>query len=71
MSGDSERISAIHFDTRSLETRNSEIEHERACTRDEGTDAFETGTETTSFRATFAIAVAHHMLRWWLETDDG
>ena len=30
MSGDSERISAIHFDTRSLETRNSEIEHERA-----------------------------------------
>ena len=27
---DTERISAIHFDTRSLETRNSEIEHERA-----------------------------------------
>lgn len=30
MNADSEHISAIHFDTRSLETRNAEIEHERA-----------------------------------------
>jgi len=30
MSEDSERIGAIHFDTRSVEKRNTEIEHERA-----------------------------------------
>jgi uncharacterized protein (UPF0262 family)/protein-tyrosine-phosphatase len=30
MTSDNERIAEIHFDTRSLETRNSEIEHERA-----------------------------------------
>ena len=30
MSADTQRISAIHFDTRSVEKRNPEIEHERA-----------------------------------------
>ena len=30
MTGDTERIAAIHFDTRSVEKRNPQIEHERA-----------------------------------------
>jgi uncharacterized protein (UPF0262 family)/protein-tyrosine-phosphatase len=30
MTGDTERIASIHFDTRSVEKRNTEIEHERA-----------------------------------------
>ena len=48
----------------------SEIEDARWFTRDEVVEAFEKGAESTSFRAPFAIAVAHHMLRWWLETND-
>ena len=47
-----------------------EIEDARWFTRDEVVEAFEKGAESTSFRAPFAIAVAHHMLRWWLETND-
>ena len=48
----------------------SEIEDARWFTRDEVVEAFEKGAESTSFRAPFAIAVAHPMLRWWLETND-
>jgi NAD+ diphosphatase len=48
----------------------TEIEDARWFSRDEVVEAFEKGPESTSFRPPFAIAVAHHMLRWWLETND-
>jgi NAD+ diphosphatase len=49
----------------------TEIEDARWFTRAEVIEAFDKGAESTSFRAPFAIAVAHHMLRWWLEKQDG
>lgn len=49
----------------------TELEDARWFTRDEVAEALDKGPESTSFRAPFAIAVANHMLRWWLERDDG
>jgi NAD+ diphosphatase len=48
----------------------TELEDARWFTREEVREAIESGPESTSFRAPFEIAVAHHMLRWWLEKDD-
>lgn len=48
----------------------TELEDARWFTREEVHEAIEKGPESTSFRAPFAIAVAHHMLCWWLEKDD-
>ena len=48
----------------------TELEDARWFTRDEVVEALERGPESTSFRAPFAIAVANHMLHWWLERDD-
>jgi NAD+ diphosphatase len=47
-----------------------EIEDARWFTRDEVMEAFDHGSDSTSFVAPFALAVAHHMLRWWLEKRD-
>jgi len=59
-----------YADDHALRIDPAEIEDARWFTRDEVIEAFEKGAESTSFRAPFAIAVAHHMLRWWLERDD-
>jgi NAD+ diphosphatase len=59
-----------YADDHALTIDPAEIEDARWFTRDEVIEAFEKGAESTSFRAPFAIAVAHHMLRWWLERDD-
>jgi len=48
----------------------TELEDARWFTREDVREALEKGPESTSFRAPFAIAVANHMLRWWLENDD-
>lgn len=48
----------------------TELEDARWFTRGEVAEALDKGAESTSFRAPFAIAVANHMLRWWLEKDD-
>ena len=48
----------------------TELEDARWFTREQVREAMERGPESTSFRAPFAIAVANHMLRWWLEKDD-
>lgn len=48
----------------------TELEDARWFTRNEVVEALEKGPESTSFRAPFAIAVANHMLHWWLERDD-
>jgi NAD+ diphosphatase len=48
----------------------TELEDARWFTREDVREAMEKGPESTSFRAPFAIAVANHMLRWWLEKDD-
>ena len=48
----------------------TELEDARWFTREDVIEAMDKGPESTSFRAPFAIAVANHMLRWWLERDD-
>lgn len=48
----------------------TELEDARWFTREDVSEALEKGPESNSFRAPFAIAVANHMLRWWLERDD-
>ena len=47
----------------------TELEDARWFTRAEVAEAIDKGPESTSFRAPFSIAVAHHMLRWWLEKE--
>ncbi|MBO0749035.1 MAG: NADH pyrophosphatase, partial [Porphyrobacter sp.] len=49
----------------------TELEDARWFTRTEVIEAFEKGPESASFVPPFPLAVAHHMLRWWLERDDG
>ena len=49
----------------------TELEDARWFTREDVTEAFEKGPESASFVPPFPLAVAHHMLRWWLERDDG
>jgi NAD+ diphosphatase len=46
----------------------NELEDARWFTRAEVAEAFEKGPDSTSFVPPFPLAVAHHMLRWWLET---
>lgn len=60
-----------HADDDALTLDPGEIEDARWFTREQVIEAFEKGAESTSFRPPFAIAVAHHMLRWWLEKTDG
>lgn len=45
----------------------TELEDARWFTREQVSEAFEKGQESTSFVPPFPLAVAHHMLRWWLE----
>lgn len=47
----------------------AELEDARWFTRAEVAEAIDKGPESSSFRAPFSIAVAHHMLRWWLEKE--
>jgi NAD+ diphosphatase len=47
----------------------TELEDARWFTREDVREALDKGLESTSFRAPFAIAVANHMLRWWLEEE--
>lgn len=54
-------------DDATLTIDKTELEDARWFTRAEVAEAIDKGPESTSFRAPFAIAVAHHMLRWWLE----
>ena len=49
----------------------AELEDAQWFTREQVIEAFEKGAESTSFVPPFPLAVAHHMLRWWLEKDDG
>jgi NAD+ diphosphatase len=48
----------------------AELEDAQWFTRDEVIEAFEKPDEAR-FVPPFPLAVAHHMLRWWLEKDDG
>jgi NAD+ diphosphatase len=45
----------------------TELEDARWFTREQVSEAFEKGQESTSFVPPFPLAVALHMLRWWLE----
>ena len=49
----------------------AELEGAQWFTRGQVIEAFEKGQESTSFVPPFPLAIAHHMLRWWLETNDG
>jgi NAD+ diphosphatase len=46
----------------------NELEDARWFTREEVAEAFDKGADSTTFVPPFPLAVAHHMLRWWLET---
>jgi len=59
-----------HADDDKVTIDKTELEDARWFTREEVAEALNKGPESTSFRAPFAIAVANHMLRWWLEKDD-
>ena len=48
----------------------TEIEDAQWFTREQVIEAFEKGPDSTSFVPPFTLAVAHHMLRWWLERND-
>jgi NAD+ diphosphatase len=48
----------------------TEIEDAQWFTRQQVIEAFDKGPESTSFVPPFPLAVAHHMLRWWLEKND-
>jgi NAD+ diphosphatase len=45
----------------------SEIEDAQWFTREQVVKAFEKGPDSPTFVPPFPLAVAHHMLRWWLE----
>jgi len=49
----------------------TELEDAQWFTRGQVIEAFEKGQESASFVPPFPLAIAHHMLRWWLETNDG
>ena len=48
----------------------AEIEDAQWFSREQVVEAFEKGPDSTSFVPPFPLAVAHHMLRWWLEKSD-
>jgi NAD+ diphosphatase len=58
-----------HADDDTVTVDRTELEDARWFTREQVSEAMEKGPESTSFRAPFAIAVANHMLRWWLEEE--
>lgn len=58
-----------HAEDDRLAIDETELEDARWFTREEVREAFEKGAESTSFRAPTPQAIAHHMLRWWLEKE--
>ncbi len=56
-----------HADDDALTLDPTEIEDAQWFTRQQVVEAFEKGPDSTSFVPPFPLAVAHHMLRWWLE----
>nr|WP_166174997.1 NAD(+) diphosphatase [Altererythrobacter segetis] len=60
-----------HADDDALTLDPAEIEDAQWFTREQVVEAFEKGHDSPTFVPPFPLAVAHHMLRWWLEKDDG
>ena len=60
-----------HADDDALTIDRTELDDARWFTREEVAEALEKGQDAASFVPPPPQAVAHHMLRWWLERDDG
>ena len=48
----------------------TELEDARWFTRAQVIEAMEKGPDSTAFVAPLRQAIAHHLLRWWLEQDE-
>ena len=59
-----------HADDDALTLDPTELEDAQWFTRQEVIEAFE-NPDAARFAPPFPLAVAHHMLRWWLEKSDG
>lgn len=59
-----------HADDDALTLDPTELEDAQWFTREEVIEAFE-NPDAARFAPPFPLAVAHHMLRWWLEKSDG
>ena len=60
-----------HTDDDAITIDRTELDDARWFTREEIAEALEKGQDAVSFVPPPPQAVAHHMLRWWLERDDG